>query len=156
MQGLTSGRPCPASQADAVSAERCVSAPSHYVLTLGIALELQPLMFYCAHWPARREELWVIAPPLASGICYGQVDMALRVTQPHPLILRSPWTSANRKCPLLLCFYDGIRQSSGLRCWELLSGLIWGFPSPTFVYILYSIIAVKARTFCNHRKVFYQ
>ena len=155
MQGLTSGLPCPASQADAVSAERRVSAPSHCVLTLGIALELQPRMSYCAHWPARREELWVIAPPLASGICYGQVAVALRVTQPR-LSFCAHLMSANRKCPLLLCFYDGIRQSSGLRCWELLSGLIWGFPSPTFVYILYSIIAVKARTFCNHRKVFYQ
>ena len=80
MQGLAFCRPCPASRADALSAERRVGAPSHCVLTLGIALELQPLMSYCAHWPARREELWVIAPPLASGICYGQVDMALRVT----------------------------------------------------------------------------
>ena len=99
MQGVTSGLPCPASQADALSAERRVSAPSHCVLTLGIALELQPLMSYCAHWPARREELWVTAPPLASGICYGQVDMALRVTQPCLLFCahlgRPPTVSAH-------------------------------------------------------------
>lgn len=30
-------------------------------LRMGIALELQPRMSYCAHWPARREELRVTA-----------------------------------------------------------------------------------------------
>lgn len=84
-------------------------------LRMGIALELQPRMSYYAHWPARREELWVIAPPLASGICYGQVDMALRVTQPCLLFcahlgVRQPGKIA--RCFFVL--YDGIRQSQGL------------------------------------------
>ena len=131
MQGLTSGLPCPASQADALSAERRVSAPSHCVLTLGIALELQPLMSYCARWPARREELWVTAPPLASGICYGQVDMALRVTQPCLLFcahlgVRQP----GKNCPLLLCFVRRYTPITGALVLGAVVGFDKGFSFP--------------------------
>lgn len=90
MRGVASGLPRPASQADALSAERRVSAPSHCVLTLGIALELQPLMSLYAHWPARREELWGHYPTSCFGYLLWTGGHGTSSYSTMALILRSP------------------------------------------------------------------